>query len=70
MLPANFFFLIKYKIFCNAAQEISISDSTVSWFFFSLKIYDALIQSSSCQLFRPFDLTHSITMSFAVLHIF
>lgn len=35
-----------------------------------MKIDDALTQSSSCQMSRPFDLTHSITMSFAVLHIF
>lgn len=37
---------------------------------FVLKISDAFIQSNLCQPFHPFDLTHSITMSFAVLHTF
>lgn len=37
---------------------------------FVWKISDAFIQSNLCQPFHPFDLTHSITMSFAVLHTF
>lgn len=37
---------------------------------FVFKIYDAFIKSNLSQLFHPFDLTHSITMSFAVLHTF
>lgn len=63
----QFLFLVKYKIFCNSSQEISIWDSTVSRFFFLWRLMMHILSPVAvrCPTLWPYTFYYNEFCSFA-----